>query len=240
LVANTIPDAIRLVGDETLKIDAVVADIFFEGPKQDAENRLFDGIDLLSFLGKRKFSAPMFVISASHEMLDYRGKADELGVPVINFYDKLTAADVERPAWIDIQRSVLARTFGTESEITTSISALPSGNPDAIDMMNETLCRLQLPVRTYIQDLGKNKSFGVGRPIEVICVARGPSSVHAYATILGLPAQGRGEDIQSAVDDLRDLIALEAETLLGTDPSRLTDYTSRVVQRLSQYVSILD
>jgi hypothetical protein len=131
---------------------------------------------------------------------------------------------------------ILAKTFGEDSDITRSLAMSSTAKTNTIDVMNETLCRLQLPIRTYIQDLGKDSDVTVLRPIEVICVARGPASVDAYATTLGLPAHGRGEDITTAVEDLQQLISLEAETLLQEKEAKLSEYASRVMQRLSEYV----
>src|SRR5262249_44188750 len=156
-------------------------------------------------------------------------------IPILGYYDKLTAANADKPAWIDIQRWVLARTFGEKSDITKSMTALPTSTPNAIDLLNETLCRLQLPIRTFIQDFGTKSGATVVRPIEVICVARGPADIDAYATTLGLPTHGRGEDVTAAVEDLRQIISIEAETLLQERESDLSDYAKKVKQRLAEY-----
>jgi hypothetical protein len=180
----------------------------------------------------------MFVVSASHEMMDYKARATSEHIPILAYYDKLTAANPEKPAWVDIQRWVLAKTFGEESDIARSLGSLSTDDANAIDVMNETLCRLQLPIRTYIQDLGAKVSAAVLRPIEVICVARGAASIDAYAPSLALPTHGRGEDVIAAVEDLRQIILVQTDALLREKEENLSDYAKKVMERIGEYIAL--
>lgn len=238
LVANSIPEGISLATDSELKVDAIVADILFDAAKQDDGRNISDGIEMLRYLTKdRKIRVPMFVVSASHEMMDYKETAEREGVPVLQYYDKLSAAGPEIPAWVDIQRRLLERVFGPESGVTRAISDIKMDHEGAIDVLNETLCGLQLPTRTYIQSLGEHRPI-VKRPIEVVCVARSSTEVEAFSPALGLPTSGRGDDVQSAVENLRDVIAFQIDALFGEKEEALCGIARSVAHRLNDYVQI--
>src|SRR4051812_38936614 len=86
LVANSIPDGIRLAMDQRLKVDAVVTDILFDSKTQDEKKKLSNGIDFLRYLGEQNIEVPMFVVSASYEMMDYKGRAEKEQIPIVAYY----------------------------------------------------------------------------------------------------------------------------------------------------------
>lgn len=236
VTANTLRAGRELIEREEVTIDAVVADIFFEKGKEDDEKELYDGIAFLSYLYENGFKKPMFVMSANTEMADYRRRAETQQVPVVSFIDKFTAGS---SAWINIQRSVLERSFGPKSDVTRMIDSAGK-DEGGLDLLNDALCKLQLPVRTYLQqpDFNPESRIAVKRPIEAICVARGPSDVRAYVPSLGLLVAGRGDDIPKALADLKEGIVLEVHSLLGDERSSVSPYVDKVSRNLTAHIDL--
>jgi CheY-like chemotaxis protein len=236
LAANSLKQGREIFEDPEIKVDAIVADIYFDYGKDDPDTSLFDGLDLLAYLSKRGIRIPMFVVSAGIDMLNFKERAAREKIPIISYFDKFTAGDPEGPAWTSIQHSVLKEIFGQTSEITRVIETASSGNAPAIDVLNRALCDLQLPVRTYIQSFGRRSELSVLKPIEVICIAKSAQEVRAYAPSLGLLTSGCGEDIETAIDELKNALELEAETLIGLPPEKLSEYSAKVAAKLDEYL----
>jgi hypothetical protein len=105
--ANTLKDARNILFSDTVSIDALVVDLFFGAGADDPEFGLFDGVDFLNYVNLSGLKLPMFVISASSEMMDYKDKAAKLRLPIVEFFDKLVAGDRRDPAWNRIERLVI-------------------------------------------------------------------------------------------------------------------------------------
>jgi CheY-like chemotaxis protein len=238
VVANSLRDAADIVEDKEVQIDAVVSDIVFDYQTDDQARHLGDGIDFLEWLEKSlAISIPKFVISASIEMSAYRQKAQQKALRVEGFFDKFSSAGNE-PAWMQIQRAVIRRKFGSDSDIAVMLDqAVGDEGRPGIDLVNQAMSRLQLTVRTYIQDLPATDNVRAVKPIEAICIAK-DGRIHAYAPSLGLLAETSGDTVSEALDELANAISLEAYGLLENQPAKLSDYAGRVADRLRKYISI--
>ena len=236
VIANTLADAARIVESKEASFDAVVADLYFQAAAIDAKRRIGDGVDLLEWLSKNGVDVPTFVISASSEMVDYKRRIESSALSVEKYFDKFSSAGT-MPAWIDIQRSVLRRKFGTDSAVASYLdSTIGADGPVGIDFVNDMLSRLQLSVRTYLQQLPSDSAYNVAKPIEAICVAEDVGVVRAYAPALGLLAGAQGETVEDALRALGEQISVEADVLLKEPAGVLSAYAQRVADRLGEFL----
>jgi CheY-like chemotaxis protein len=118
--ATSLRNAWEIMASRGYDIDAVIADLFFDADSQDPAHDLYDGIDLLRFINLRHPSIPLFVISASADMANYKSKAASLKVPVNEYFDKLMTADPREPAWKKIERQLF------DDNVTASFQTPPA------------------------------------------------------------------------------------------------------------------
>jgi CheY-like chemotaxis protein len=230
VVANSLAAAADIVEANDVQIDAVVSDLIFDRGTDDVARHLHTGVDFLSWIINRRQNLPLFVMSATDNMVNFRQSLEDRSVVVEEYFDKFVSAQGQDPAWLRIQHAILLRKFGGRRP-----AGLPVGHLDDGNLLSEAVSRLQLSVRTYIQELNEYPTIRVLKPVEAICVAQ-DGAIKAYAPSLGLLSSVSGETIAEAVDELSSAIGTEAEFLLkapkGAD---LSDYANRIASRFREY-----
>jgi CheY-like chemotaxis protein len=233
VVANSLSDAAAIVEAGEVQIDAIVSDLIFDHGTDDPVRHLFNGVDFLVWLSDRtvKGDIPFFVMSATDNMLDYKNRLDSSSVQVEQYFDKFVSASGTEPAWARIQRSILERKIEPGSPHRPDDESLSE-----VELISHAMARLQLSVRTYIQDIVGYPKLSVRKPIEAICVAQ-EGGIKAYAPSLGLLAGVREESVADAIEELSSAIGAEAEFFLNLEPDQqFSEYSERVAQRFREYL----
>jgi CheY-like chemotaxis protein len=233
VVANSLADATAIIEADEVQIDAVVSDLIFDHGTDDPTKHLHDGVDFLSWLAKRPAQAdlPLFVMSATENMVNFSSRLEEKSVKVEKYFDKFLSASGAEPAWDRIQRSILER------KIEGDFIAEPRGAAPEVELIGHAMAKLQLSVRTYIQEL-PGFDVNVLKPIEAICIAQ-EGGIKAYAPSLGLLGGVRAESVQEVIEELSMAIGAEAEFFLTLDPDQdLSEYAQRVAERFREYLQL--
>lgn len=234
VVANSLSQAADLIEAGEVNIDAVVADLFFGYDTTDDIRNLQDGLQFLDWTQKQGLSVPLFVISANAEMVDYKKRSEELKLRIVEFFDKFDFHGSGESIWMRIQRAILEKKIGGGGLV--ALEEGEAADPASAEALNRILSRLQLAVRTYLQELPR-APFYIHQPIEVICVAQTDGSVKAYAPSLALLTVGQGESVREALEDLSDVIETEAETLLSPESGALSEYATIMRERFERHIA---
>jgi len=239
IVANSLKEAADLVEEGGVNIDAVVADMYFGYGTSDDARDLGDGLAFLAWTRKQGLDVPLFVISANVDMIDYRKRSEALDLHVVEFFDKFSFGATGESIWMRIQRAILEQKVGGPDGLAVLAGSASVEESASTEALNRALSRLQLAVRTYLQQL-PDKSFKILKPIEVICVAQTDGTVKAYAPALGLLTVAQGESVREALELLGEAIGVEAQSLMKASPNGLSEYAALMVTKLRNFVGEAD
>jgi hypothetical protein len=230
VTAGSLGEAKRLLESGSIKIDAVIADLFFDRGTTAPDESLLDGIDILSYTQKIKPEIPKYVLSYWNDRPERREKAARRKLNISKWFDKIFisgSGDATSP-WATVERELMARLISEVPLIEEGSDMNPSDITEPVRRV------FHVPVRTYIQALGEPLQQLL-LPIEVICFRDEDGIVSANAYRLGLFIEGTGESIQEALSDLAIKIADQYEMLRGFPSSQVEGYARLVRARLAKH-----
>ena len=243
ITAKDLLEAKSLLESDTIKIDAVMADIFFDHGTTAPQLGLFDGLDILALAQNRDSSISQYVLSYWSSRQERREKAAKYNLNITKWFDKefISAKGDTKAPWAAVERDLVVRRMRADSSLASRIRALsddPSKELDE-DLAAEAFRSLHPPVRTYIQTI---EEFGerLAQPIEVICFRDNSGVVSANAWRLGLFTEGSGASVLDALDDLSSKIVDEYEIMMEQPASALEGYSRLVRDRLEKYFTKVD
>jgi hypothetical protein len=228
VVANTLKEGRKLLDDENIRIDAMVADLFFDDGTDDAAFQLFDGVDLVDYgISKRPKLTP-YVMSFFCDKDDFRNKAKNKNIDLENWYPKLwQPGDHPDAIWSKVEQDLIKSRVAEDTDATL-----------------RGVRKLRLPHRTYLQEFPRGEAeYVLVEPIEVLCrcekVAEGGEEAITYyaaAWRLGLIQEGQGVSVESALEDLGTVVADQVRAFRDIDRKKLGVYAADVLLRLDACV----
>jgi hypothetical protein len=239
LVANDLPAARKLLDAKEIKIDAVLADIFFDKGTNDPDNNLLDGIDILRYSTEKRPNAEKYVISVWANREQERAKTTKERIDIKEWFHKMFYDPREpcKTPWAVIERNLIKKRLAEDATLAERVRHIGAELPDSLESVSEYARALRFPLRTYIQTVDSD-SYVVKKPIEVICLEDSDGQIQAHALGVGLLVGGHGETVEEAVEELAQFILDQAEALANEPAECLRGYAALVKDRLASYVSL--
>jgi len=237
LVANKLSEARTLLDSKSVEIDAVIADLHFETEYEDTEYGLLNGIDILRYAQQRRPEINQYVFSIWVERAREREEAKRFGLNIKSWMHKMFYDPKEkiRTPWGHVERDLIKERLQKDPEVKKRAKGLGLDHPDALEGVSEYARALNLPVRTYIQEL-PDKEYLLKEPIEVICVRDKSGVVSARASRIGLLTEGIGESVEEALKQLSITIMDQKESLDKEPEDFLLGYGKVLNERLDSYI----
>lgn len=240
IVSRDLSEARTIIDDDKIEFDAIISDIVFESGTNDPKYDLYDGIDLLGYSKKKRPKLSEYVISCWADTKPYHERAEQNGSQIEDWFQKLAfglSQDVKAP-WITIERDLIkkalqndvtfqerAKSLGLQSNADEDIEALA-------ERARDSLCPT---IHTYIQEL-EDDNFTVVHPIEVYCRQININQAVASALKLGLLQEGEGENIEDALENLKEIIVDQIEFFENEDKGNIVGFAKLAMERLNYYV----
>lgn len=231
IVASNLAEACSLVDNSNLNFDSVVADYYFVGEgMHDLSNELYDGVDLLEYVKKKKGEEmPLYMISCYAEEDELQERIRETDVEIDGVFQKLNTGLQERSPMAQIERRLMARFAENLEQSEPDFSQIEKSTQD---MIADGIRAMAPKIRfTYLQiDTDAWKSI----PIEVMCKQE-LDQWRADAYDIGLLEKGEGDSVSEALDDLAEKLINEREFYESTE-DRIDGYALKVKNELYRVI----
>ena len=232
LVAKDIREGRTLAESESIKIDALVIDLFFDQGKDLPTEELYDGVDLAAAVKKKRPDLPTYFLSFFAEDAALHEKAQLKGVTPVRWLPKVWLSprrkqDQQDAPWRVVEMDMLERRL-KEPASRGGVPEHASG--EALSLV----VQLRRPLRTFLQTL-PDPNLRITKPIEVICTLD-EDMAKAVAPALGLLEEGYGESVEDALESLAVLIQRHYH-MLSQHGCKPADYAGEVLERLRSFVS---
>lgn len=239
VTANRLDEAREIALDKKIHLDAVLADIVFEGGTDDPEHQIYDGIDFLSFLKDKRPKVSQYVVSCWADVSTYHQRSKKLKLHVEEWFQKLSFGvkpSLKSP-WIKVERDLYKKALSKDRTLNQRLNELEIKFDNEIEpeIISEHIRHsLKLPIKTYIQDIGVE--YLVKQPIEVICMIDEQNIVAANALRLGLLQQGGGKNVEEAIDDLINIIRDQLVVFKQEKTDNIIGYAALVKDNLDTFI----
>jgi len=241
VTASTLAEAKELLDSGMIRIDAVVADLFFDHGKDAPDRGLLDGLDILAYTQEISPEINKYVLSYWSSRPERLAKAKKRKLNISKWFDKEVIYSEGRATapWATVERELLARRLREDASLAARVQSLTDESKGAHTAVNEDLIAeavrtLHPPIRTYIQSIDDSDPQLL-YPIEVICFRDRSGNVSSNAWRLGLFLEGSGDSVRSALEDLASKILGEYETLNGLPDAEVIGYARLVRDRLRKH-----
>jgi CheY-like chemotaxis protein len=236
LTADDLPTAVQFV-DEDFPIGAILADLNFRSDTQDAKRKIYDGLGFLSYVKKTKPNIPVYVMSMDVDDRASRQQAEEMGLTVRGWYDKLSEQDQFSP-WVRIERDLILQALKSEPDFREKAT---QGGESAVELLTDERVAEKVrtifnyPRLTYLQYLGKGCGYALRKPIAVHCWPD-IDGYSAKAVRIPLLVEAQGGDPVEAIENLGDLIVRERAHLDAENDGNVTGYLRFIRDQLEMYI----
>lgn len=237
LIANTLSQARKILNNKKIQIDAIVSDLFFEEGYTDRKHKLLDGIDLLNYGQKKRPEIDRYVCSIWSERDSERKKAEELNVDIKLWMNKMFYDPKKRDwtPWGQVLQDQVLKRSKTDVKLKDQIEKECDLESKELNGVTKCVEKLKLPMRTFIQDLNDNK-FVVKTPIPVLCYKDADSNIYSTTLNIGLNAEGHGDTVDDALDDLAETIKDQYELLHEEPEKNLIGFAKMTKERLDSHI----
>jgi len=233
ITAANLAQAKVFIDSPSLKIDAVVADLFFDIGTDAPDQNLFDGLDILSVNQRLRPSASQYVLSYWSGRGERHQKADELGLKISSWFEKafLPPGETVSTPWAQVERDIIRHQLEKDRLFAERLRSLgvELAEPLNVEAVAETVRQsFHPPKRTYLQECDDPRYLLLD-PIEVICFTEETRTVRANAWRLGVFTEGLGESTEEALLDLG-IKLVEQYELFEEEPDEHVEGYARLVR----------
>jgi hypothetical protein len=241
VTASTLAEAKELLDSGMIKIDAIVADLFFDHGKDAPDRDLLDGLDILAYTQELDPEISKYVLSYWSSRPERLAEAKKRKLTILKWFEKEVIYSGERTTapWATVERELLARRLRGDPSLAARVQSLTGESRESVapvseDLVAEAIRTLHPPIRTYLQSIDDSDPK-LTHPIEVICFRDQAGTVSSNAWRLGLFLEGNGDSVRDALADLASKIVGEYQTLISLPDDEVIGYARLVRDRLRKH-----
>ncbi len=253
--SNSLSSARALLAYEDVRIDAVVADLWFLHGTDDPDHSLHDGLDLIRHAQDGEDPPDCYVVSVAAGSHMQRARARDLGIRVSGWFEKMTYSTVGPAPWDQVYREQVRKRMEVDDSLRTLADELqrPEGGGasdlsigqltdimDGLTPVRESLLYGAIPAAEDAEESDEEPiAYTIARPIRAVCMPEDGEFV-AREVSIGLLVNGRGLTVQDAFGDLSREIAAMGALLEESDEGDLHQYARDTKAMLREYLEATD